>query len=36
MAIFSFLNDTLLKMTWLNNLVGRLVSGVFGLELDTR
>jgi len=36
MAIFSFLNDALLKMTWLNDLVGKLVSGVFGLGLDTQ
>jgi len=35
-SIFSFLNDQVLKMTWLNDLVGKLVSGVFGLRLDGR
>ncbi|MHB9003483.1 MAG: permease [Coriobacteriia bacterium] len=35
-TIFGWLNDTLLKMTWLNDLVGRLVSDVFRLPLDGR
>ncbi len=35
-AIFGWLNDNLLKMTWLNDLVGRFVEGVLGLSLDGR
>ena len=35
-SAFSWLNDTLLKMTWLNDLVGTLVSDVFGLPLSGR
>jgi hypothetical protein len=33
-AFFGWLNDALLKMTWLNNLVGALVKNVLGLPLD--
>lgn len=35
-AFFGWLNDTLLKMTWLNDLVGALVENVFGLPIDDR
>jgi len=35
-SVFGWLNDALLKMTWLNDLVGRLVSDVFGLSLSGR
>jgi len=35
-AFFGWLNDTLLKMTWLNDLVGALVENVFGLPTDGR
>ncbi len=35
-AVFSWLNDALLKMVWLNDLIGRLVEGVFGLDVDDR
>lgn len=35
-AFFGWLNDALLKMTWLNDLVGQLVEKVFGLPLDGR
>jgi hypothetical protein len=35
-AVFGWLNEALLRMTWLNDLVGRLVEGVFGLPLDGR
>ena len=35
-TIFGWLNDNLLKMTWLNDLVGALVGDVFGLPLDGR
>ena len=35
-SAFSWLNDALLKMTWLNDLVGTLVSDVFGLPLSGR
>ncbi len=34
MAIFSFLNDLLLKMTWLSNLVDYIVTNLFGLETN--
>lgn len=36
MAFFKFLNDALLKMTWLNDLVGKLVSEVFNINLETQ
>jgi len=35
-SAFGWLNDALLKMTWLNDLVGRLVSDVFGLPVSGR
>ncbi len=35
-AFFGWLNDALLKMVWLNDLVGLLVKDVFGLPLDGR
>lgn len=35
MGILEWLNEQLLKMTWLNNLVGDLVEDVFGLELTS-
>lgn len=35
-AFFGWLNDALLKMTWLNDLVGKLVENVFGLPLSGR
>ena len=34
--IFSFLNDGLLKMTWLSNLIKGLVENVFGLSIKER
>ncbi len=36
MNVFAWLNDALLKMTWLNELVGWLVERVFGLPLEGR
>jgi len=36
MAIFGFINDQLLKMTWLSNLVKALVENVFGLSTSER
>jgi len=36
MAIFGFINDQLLKMTWLSNLVRTLVENVFGLDVSGR
>ena len=36
MAFFSFLNNTFLKMTWLNELVGKLVSDVFKIRLESQ
>jgi uncharacterized membrane protein YraQ (UPF0718 family) len=35
-AVLGWMNDQLLKMVWLNDLVGRLVEDVFGLPLDGR
>ncbi len=35
MQIFSWLNNNLLKMTWLDQLVRRLVEDAFGLDLET-
>lgn len=35
-TFFGWLNDALLKMTWLNDLVGALVENVFGLPIDGR
>jgi len=35
-AVLGWMNDQLLKMVWLNELVGRLVEDVFGLPLDGR
>ena len=32
--MFNWINDTLLKMTWLSNGVSRLVEEVFGLPVD--
>jgi len=34
--IFSFLNDGLLKMTWLSSLIKGLVENVFGLSIGER
>ena len=34
--IFGWMNDQLLKMLWLNSLVGWVVRNVFGLPLDGR
>jgi hypothetical protein len=34
--IFSFLNDALLKMTWLSNIIKALVENVFGLSMEER
>ena len=34
--IFSFLNDGLLKMTWLSNIIKGLVENVFGLSIKER
>jgi len=34
--IFEFLNDQLLKMTWLSNLIELLVEDVFGLDVNAR
>jgi uncharacterized membrane protein YraQ (UPF0718 family) len=34
--IFSFLNDGLLKMTWLSNIIKSLVENVFGLSMEER
>lgn len=36
MAIFGFINDQLLKMTWLSNIVKALVENVFGLDVSGR
>jgi hypothetical protein len=36
MFILEWLNDQLLKMNWLSDLIGNLVSNVFGLSLDSR
>jgi len=36
MIIFQWLNNQLLKMEWLNRLVGLLVENVFGLDLSTK
>ncbi|BAH06640.1 permease [Clostridium kluyveri] len=35
-TIFEWLNDQLLKMTWLSNLVKKLVENVFGLSTNER
>jgi len=35
-TVFSWMNDQLLKMLWLNDLVGALVEDVLGLPLDGR
>ena len=34
--MFSWLNNNLLKMTWLSDLIKKLVENVFGLSLDER
>jgi hypothetical protein len=34
--IFSFLNDALLKMTWLSDIIRGLVENVFGLSMEER
>ena len=36
MFIFEWLNAQLLKMDWLSNLVAKLVTEVFNLDLSTR
>ncbi len=36
MFLFTWLNDQLLKMTWLSNLVASLVENVFGLDVTER
>lgn len=33
MQVFSFINDTFFKMTWLSDLMGYIVSNIFGLDL---
>ena len=35
-GVFTWMNDQLLKMVWLNDLVGAFVSDVLGLPLDER
>jgi hypothetical protein len=35
-TVLGWLNDHLLRMVWLNDLAGRLVTDVFGLPLDER
>lgn len=35
-SVFSWLNDALLRMVWLSDLVGRLVSDVIGLPVEGR
>lgn len=35
-AVFGWLNDVLLKMTWLNDVIGRFVQKVLGLPLSDR
>lgn len=35
-GVFAWMNDQLLKMVWLNDLVGAFVSDVLGLPLDER
>ena len=34
--MFSWLNDNLLKMTWLSNLVKKLVENTFGLSINEK
>lgn len=36
LLIFAWLNDKLLKMTWLSNLIKKLVENVFGLPVSER
>lgn len=36
MFVFEWLNDQILKMSWLNSLIALLVEKVFGLDLDDR
>lgn len=36
MFILEFLNNQLLKMTWLYNLIQKLVENVFGMSIDSR
>ncbi|WP_353049856.1 permease [Carnobacterium sp. ISL-102] len=36
MNVFTWLNDQLFKMVWLNDLMGKLVENVFGLDLNGR
>ena len=36
MFILEWLNDQLLKMNWLSDLIGNLVTNVFGLSLESR
>lgn len=36
MNIFSWLNDQLFKMLWLNDLMGKFVENVFGLDITDR
>jgi len=35
-SVFGWMNDQLLKMVWLNDLVGAFVSDLLGLPLDER
>ncbi|MDK2868190.1 MAG: uncharacterized protein PWP51_1064 [Clostridiales bacterium] len=36
MFVFQWLNDEVLKMNWLSNLIEKLVTGVFGLDIQSR
>ena len=36
MEVFSLINDTLFKMTWLSDLMGYIVSSIFGLDLTSQ
>ena len=34
--MFSWLNDNLLKMTWLSDIIKKLVENIFGLNISER
>ena len=36
MEVFSLINDTFFKMTWLSDLMGYIVSSIFGLDLTSQ
>ncbi|WP_425429665.1 hypothetical protein [Carnobacterium alterfunditum] len=36
MNVFTWLNDQLFKMVWLNDLMGKLVENIFGLDITDR